>query len=208
MPVITRPFGKLGANAHIVYDEKTKDALLFDPPAPFAYAAKVVQELGLTLRGLFLTHLHFDHALGAATAIESTNLPIFVGEDDWTMRDVLLGRAMQFGIDQVPPFEAEVLAEGEHTFGSLRVQALHVPGHSKGSLCYYFPDMGILIAGDVLFAGAIGRSDLPGGDTATLLSAIKAKLLCLPDDTLVYCGHGEETTIGTEKKYNPYLRNM
>ncbi len=208
MPVITRPFGKLGANAHLVYDEKTKDAVLFDPPAPFSYVAKVLEEKGLHLVGLFLTHLHFDHALGAAVAMEKTGLPLYVGEDDWAMRDILLGRAMQFGVDQVEPFEATTLAEGEHIFASLRIQALHVPGHSKGSLCYYFPDMGILVSGDVLFAGAIGRSDLPGGDTATLLSAIKAKLLPLPDDTQVYCGHGEETTMGMEKKYNPYLRNM
>lgn len=214
MPIISIPFGQLGANCNIVYNDK--DAVVIDPcdnsdshtghgtTYDTDYLMKFMKEKGLTLRAILLTHLHFDHASGCAELQKRSGLPVYVGEEDWEMRDVLLGRSMLFGLSKVEDFDTNILTEGEHKFGSLSCKVIHAPGHSPGSLCYYFAEEKALIAGDVLFHRSVGRSDFPGGNARMLANTLIEKIYTLPFETVVYCGHGESTLVGEEAKHNPF----
>ena len=199
MPVITLPFGPLEANCHIVHNGR--DAVVFDPSDETDLVLKNIADNGLTLRAVALTHLHCDHCIGCADMTRATGLLPLVGEEDWAERSLLLCRGMRFGMD-LKPFEAEVLAPGEVSWGSLSCRVIHTPGHSEGSLCYYFADLGLVITGDVLFFRSVGRSDLPGGNGDKLVKSVTETLYALPDNVVVYPGHGQETSIGYEKKYN------
>lgn len=205
MPVLSFPFGPLEANAYLLHNGT--DAVVADPPDDPALVLDVVRAKQLTLRAILLTHLHFDHVGGCAAMAAATGLPVFVGQEDWDRRDVLLSRGMTFGLPPAPPFEAEPLQPGPlpaGTWGSLDCRVIHAPGHSPGSLCYYFPQEKALLAGDVLFYRSIGRADLPGGDFATLCRSLRESIYTLPPDTVVYPGHGDPTTVGAEAASNPF----
>ncbi len=199
MPVITLPFGPLEANCHIVHNGR--DAVVFDPSDETDLVLRKIADNHLALRAVALTHLHCDHCIGCADMTRATGLLPLVGEEDWAERSLLLCRGMRFGMD-LKPFEAEVLAPGEVSWGSLSCRVIHTPGHSEGSLCYYFADLGLVITGDVLFFRSVGRSDLPGGNGDKLVKSVTEILYALPDNVVVYPGHGQETSIGYEKKYN------
>ncbi|MCH5277812.1 MAG: MBL fold metallo-hydrolase [Desulfovibrionaceae bacterium] len=204
MPVLTFPFGPLEANAYLLHNER--DAVVADPPDDPARVLRVIRDKGLTLRAIVLTHLHFDHAGGCAAMSGATGLPVLVGSQDWELRDVLLSGPLLFGQPPIPAFEAEALAPGPipaGTWGSLDCTVLHAPGHSPGSLCYYFPEEKALLAGDVIFYRSVGRSDLPGGDFDTLCRSLRRVVYTLPEDTVIYPGHGERTTVGIEAAFNP-----
>lgn len=199
MPVITLPFGPLEANCYIVHNGR--DAVVFDPSDETDLVLKKIAENHLTLRAVALTHLHCDHCIGCADMTRATGFVPLVGAQDWEERGLLLCRGMCFGMD-LKPFEANILEPGEVTWGSLSCRVIHAPGHSEGSLCYYFADLGLVITGDVLFFRSVGRSDLPGGDGEKLMKSLRECLYTLPDNVVVYPGHGQETSIGYEKAHN------
>lgn len=205
MPVLTFPFGPLEANAYLLHNGR--DAVAADPPDDPARVLDVLRARNLTLRAILLTHLHFDHVGGCAALSGATGLPVRVGREDWDMRDVLLSGPMLFGMRPAPAFEVDVLEPGPvpaGTWGGLNCTVLHVPGHSPGSLCYYFPEEQALLAGDVIFYRSVGRADLPGGDFDTLCRSLRSSVYTLPPDTVIYPGHGEPTSVGAEAANNPF----
>ena len=203
MPVITLPFGLLEANCHIVHNGR--DAVVFDPTDETAALLKVLADNKLTLQAVALTHLHSDHCLGCADLMKATGLKPFVGLEDWLERNMLLCKGMCFGMD-LKPFEAEPLAPGEISWGSLNCKVIHTPGHSPGSLCFYFPDLEVIITGDLLFFRSVGRSDLPHGNGETLVRSLREKIYTLPGAVEVHPGHGPETSIGYEAVHNLFCR--
>lgn len=202
MPVLTYPSGPLEANCHIYYNDK--DAIIMDPAEETAEMLDKLKSLGVQLQAILLTHLHFDHAYGCANLQKETGLPVYAGQKDIDMAEVLLYSAQRFGLPTVQDFSMEALSEGTHKFGSITCKAIAVPGHSQGSLAYYIPEEKVIFTGDVLFYRSIGRSDLPGGNHTTLCTNIREKLFTLPSDTTAYCGHGMETNIGDEARMNPH----
>ena len=203
MPVLTLPFGPLEANCHIVYDGG--DAVVFDPSDETGRVQDALSKHGLTLRAIALTHLHVDHCIGCAALSRATGIEPFVGREDWEERSLLLCKGMCFGM-RLEPFEAQVLPPGEVSWGNLHCRVIHTPGHSAGSLCYYFPDLKVIITGDLLFYRSVGRSDLPGGDGEALVRSLRSSIYTLPGDVTVYPGHGPETSIGAEASGNLYCR--
>lgn len=203
MPVITLPFGPLEANCHIVHNGR--DAVIFDPSSETNLVLQKLSENNLTLRAVALTHLHSDHCLGCANIEKATNLTVLVGMEDWVNRAVLLCKDMCFGM-VLKPFEAEILPPGEVDWGTLHCRVIHTPGHSAGSLCYYFADFGIIITGDLLFHCSVGRTDLPGGNSDELVRSLRESIYTLPGNVIVYPGHGPETSIGYEAAHNYYCR--
>lgn len=179
--------------------------VLFDAPLGIT---NWLQRIGETIDFLVLTHQHHDHIMDVAALIEAFNCPI------WTMEDFSDELTLKSSLEaatgkkwEIPEFSvSKHLSEGEAVeVGGVTFQVFHVPGHSPDSLCYYQPDSGYLIGGDVLFQNSIGRTDFPNGSHQDLISGIKGKLWALPDDTTVYPGHGPETNIGFEKKTNPFI---
>lgn len=204
MPVLTFPFGHLEANASLLHNGQ--DAVVVDPPDDTSLVLNLVRDKKLTLRAILITHLHFDHVSGVAAMAEATGLPVYVGEEDWKLRKVMLSGGMLFGLPPVREFEATPLQPGPVSFGSLQCEVIHAPGHSPGSLAYYFAEEKALIAGDVLFYRSVGRSDFPGGDEQALRETLTKKIYVLPPDTVVYTGHYQSTTVGDEARNNPFCR--
>lgn len=168
-----------------------------------------VENNGLKVKYLINTHLHLDHQFGNAFAAKAFGVQPKAHADDEKLIANMAQQSMLFGIPQ--SVEGQPLGgyieHGETIkFGNTALRAIHVPGHSMGSLCYHCEEAGVVFVGDVLFAGSIGRTDLPGGNYDQLISGIKERLLCLPEETVVYSGHGPETTIGEENRHNPFLR--
>lgn len=164
----------------------------------------------LKLVAIWFTHLHLDHMMGAKYLTEKYNIPTFACEKDLILRKANKAMALAWGIDfDDDGFEiTNYIADGDIMhFGNSTLKAIHVPGHSPGSIAFYSADDAFCISGDVLFNCSIGRSDLAGGDAQLLINSIKSKLFTLPDETTILPGHGYATTIADEKKYNPYLKN-
>ncbi|NMA82367.1 MAG: MBL fold metallo-hydrolase [Epulopiscium sp.] len=201
------PVGPLEANCYIVGDEKTKEAIIIDPGHPDPVILEKLKNEGWNLQGIWLTHGHFDHISGIALLKQEFNIPVWVHRiENEYLEDPDLNLSANF-LSQPIHYTGDYFLEEGMTVsvGSYTFQALHIPGHSAGSICYYEPNEKILFSGDVLFRGSIGRSDLPKGDFVSLMTNIKEKLLVLPEETKVYSGHGPSTTIGYEKNYNSYL---
>ncbi|KAK2946643.1 putative Hydroxyacylglutathione hydrolase GloC [Blattamonas nauphoetae] len=201
------PVGDLQANCTIVYDDESKEALIVDPGGDIPTILEKVKGLGLKVKQIYLTHGHFDHIdmtgqlekdLGVKTSIHPADVPIYEKSPQLMMM-MLRSRAP---LPTMPPVathkEGDIFKVGPH-----EGRVIHTPGHSPGGTCLLFD--GILIAGDTLFRGNVGRTDLPGGSWETLVDSIKNKLFVLPDDTRVICGHGSDTTIGYEKRRSPIL---
>ncbi len=202
--------GVLGCNCSVLGEESTGEAMVVDPGAEVATILAVLARHELTLRRIVVTHAHIDHIAGARALQRATGAPILYNE-----RDLPLVRMMevQAGWIGVPVPEVALPDESlEHGMQvgveGLPATALHTPGHTEGSVCLYLPERGLLLAGDTLFAGSVGRTDLPGGDMRALLRSIRESLLVLPDATRVVPGHGPETTIGAEREGNPFLRGL
>lgn len=204
MPVLTFSLGPLETNCHL-YQNGT-DALIIDPSGHMVDILTEVKNKKLKIQGILLTHLHFDHVYGCAELESFMDTPIMAGKEDIEISDVLISSAVRYGLPKVDEFHPVPLAEGIHKFGSIEVDVRHVPGHSPGSLAYYIKDENIVFTGDVLFYRSIGRSDLPMGDFELLAKSIREKLYTLPENTVVYCGHGPETTIGDERIKNSFVR--
>lgn len=204
-------FNPFMQNTFVLYDE-TKEAVIIDCGCLYENEQNELKQFvannDLTIKYLLNTHLHLDHQFGNAFAATTFGILPIAHKNDEKLIDNITSQAMMFGIPQ--KVEAQKLggyiAEGDEIcFGNTILQAIFVPGHSAGSICFYSAKDKVLIAGDVLFAGSIGRTDLPGGDFAQLTEGIRQKLFILPPDTTVYPGHGPTTTIGNEIKSNPFF---
>jgi hydroxyacylglutathione hydrolase len=204
------PVGMLQCNCSILGDPVSREAVVVDPGADVAYIASRVAAHGLTVKQIVVTHAHIDHIAGALSLQALTGAPVLYNEGDLplvAMMDVQAGWLGMATPDVAAPDGS--LAHGDR-FGVTGVHGtvLQTPGHTPGSLCLYLPDQALLLAGDTLFAGSVGRTDLPGGDAATLLRSIYTHLLPLPSETRVIPGHGPATTIGAEAAENPFLQGL
>jgi hydroxyacylglutathione hydrolase len=204
----TFPVGPLRCNCTILGDEVTHEAIVVDPGDNIPEILSRLQKHGLTLRQIVVTHAHIDHVGGAAQLRKSTGAPVLMNQQDLELLGMMEMQAGWLGVPtpQVAPPDAS--AEDGLAIGlaTLPAQVLHTPGHTPGSICLLFPDHHLLLAGDTLFAGSIGRTDLPGGDGQQILRSLRERLLVLPDSTRVLPGHGPETTIGEERQSNPFLQ--
>jgi glyoxylase-like metal-dependent hydrolase (beta-lactamase superfamily II) len=201
------PVGPLQCNCSVVGDEGTREAMVIDPGDEIDEIMALVQKHGLTVKQIVITHAHIDHVGGAMKLRQRTGAPILLNQNDYALLKMLDVQAAWVGM--ATPGRVEIdqpLAEGDKLrVGSLEAAVLHTPGHTEGSVCLYFPAQQKLIAGDTLFAGSIGRTDLPGGSFQKIMSSLHQRVLALPDETVVVPGHGPQTTIGDERESNPFL---
>lgn len=209
MIVETSPVGLLQCNCTLIGDETSRDAMVIDPGDNLPHILARLAAHRLTVRQIVITHAHIDHVGGALALKRVTGAPILLNQADLPLLQMMDVQAGWLGVK--PPEVAPPDASPEHgttiQTGSHTAQVLHTPGHSPGSICLLFAPEKLLIAGDTLFAGSIGRTDLPGGDGRQILRSIQEHLLTLPDDLRVIPGHGKPTTIGEERKGNPFLIN-
>lgn len=204
--VRTLPVGFTQANCYIVGCEKTKLAAIIDPGDEEDRILELVHDSGLRVTHVLLTHAHFDH-IGATDAVmKATGAPLGLHPEDLTLLN-MGGGSIFFGVQPPPIPDPTIRLEAgqEIVVGELTLRVLHTPGHTPGHVTFYEPNQGAIFDGDVLFAQGIGRADLPGGSYPTLMRSISEQLMTLPDDTLVYSGHGPVTTIGRERVSNPWL---
>jgi hydroxyacylglutathione hydrolase len=210
MKVVPIPNGVFAENCYLVVDEQAKQCAVVDPGEEAGLILHKIEETGATLVGIWLTHAHLDHVVGVARVAEETRgAPIWLHPGDRALYDAVPQQAGAFGLAPPPDLPApnrDMVHGAQLTVGRLRFEVRHAPGHSPGSVCLI--GHGVAFSGDVLFAGSIGRTDLPGGDFETLISSIERELLSLPDETIVYSGHGPETTIGRERRTNPFLTGV
>ena len=199
--------GPLAVNCFILGDPSTGDGVVVDPGDEAERILAAVQRLGLTIRDVINTHGHFDHVGGNRQVIAATGARLLIHRND----SPFLGRAVDtasiYGLstENSPPPD-EHLEDGRVIrVGGFPIQVLHTPGHTPGGCCLLLEGQGKIITGDTLFAEGVGRTDFPGSSHEDLIAGIRTKLMTLPDDTVVYPGHGPSTTIGHEKRYNPYI---
>lgn len=210
MQVAQFTFNEFSENTYVLFDE-TKQCVVVDPGC---YKASEQEELtrfikdnGLTPTMLINTHCHIDHILGNAFVANKYNIPLYMHKQEIETYEGTSRWAQLFGmvIEEIPNNRIYLNEGDEVAFGNTKLQVLFTPGHSVASLSFYEANTQQLISGDVLFYQSIGRTDLPGGNFDTLIQSIKTKLFTLPNETVVYSGHGPKTTIGTEKSTNPFL---
>jgi hydroxyacylglutathione hydrolase len=207
-PIIeTFPVGPLQCNCTILGDPVTREAIVVDPGEDIARIHRRLTELGLKLAQILITHAHIDHIGGALRLKRLTGAPILMNENDLPLLKMMEMQAGWLGVETPETESPDAnLKDGQKVgLKNIAAQVLHTPGHTQGSVCLYFKRLDLLIAGDTLFAGSIGRTDLPGGDSKQILSSIHSRLMGLPEDTTVLPGHGPITTIGEEKQRNPFL---
>jgi len=205
MVLIQLCVGPLQVNCYILADEKTKDAMIIDPGDDAGDILRVIKENGFKVRYIVLTHAHFDHTGANKDLKEVTGAEILMHQDDRRLLESAANQGSMFGMrsSASPPADRYVKHGEVITTGEVSLKVLHTPGHSPGGICLL--GQGLVFTGDALFAGSIGRTDLPGGDFQALIRSIKMNLMTLPDDTKVYSGHGPSSTIGFERNENPFL---
>lgn len=202
------PFFK---NGYVIGCEDTREGVIVDPGDDVEELLEAVRAHGLSIRYILLTHAHFDHITGVGRAKQALGAPVGLHPDDEFLYRAAVQQGAAFGIpvEPQPPIDFFYADQGPWRFGQYGAWVFHTPGHCPGGVCLAVGKEGdasrTLFVGDTLFAGSIGRTDLPGGDMQTLLRSIRQVLFNFPDDTPVYSGHGEPTTIGIERRTNPFL---
>ena len=197
--------GSVQTNCYFVYKENDNKIIVVDPADRGEYLYNAFKEAGLEVAEIVLTHAHFDHIWGCNKLRELSGVQVFALEDE---KELCESAKLNVSEDVGRPYTVTVdwyLRDGEKiTIEDMEFKVIATPGHTQGSCCYYFEKDNLLISGDTLFEGSVGRTDLPTGNGPTLSRSLKEKLMVLPDETLVFPGHGNSTTIGDEKKYNPF----
>ncbi len=201
--------GAVGTNCYFLYREGNKECVVIDAPDRGRDIADTLKKNGFTVAALLLTHGHFDHIWGASELRSSTSAKIYALDEE---KEILEDSGLNVSADAGRPATVKAnifLRDGDIVkLADIDFKVIATPGHTKGSCCYYVEEAGLLLAGDTLFAESVGRSDLPTGSGAVLCRSINEKLFVLPEDTKVYPGHGDKTTIGHEKKYNPFVMDF
>ena len=199
--------GMIGTNCYLVINEETKESVMVDPGAYPAKVKNAVKEQGLKLKAVLLTHAHFDHIMGLSDVMEDVKVPVYVEEADLPMMTDGESNLSSTYVRGGYRFEEAVpVSDGQQlVIAGFQFRVIHTPGHTPGGCCYYMEQEGVLFSGDTLFQTSVGRSDFPGGSASALVRSVKEKLLVLPEETHVYPGHMEETTIGYEKLHNPFI---
>ncbi len=205
MKIVQIPNGRFVENCYLVIDEASGECAIVDPGEEPELIAHHLAAARVKPVAIWLTHAHVDHVLGVPRLREETGAPVFLHPADRPLYDHVAEQAAAFGMaaGPLPPPDGAFAHGDVARVGTLEFAVRHAPGHSPGSVCLAGP--GVVLTGDVLFQGSIGRTDLPGGDFDTLIRSIERELLVLPDSTIVYSGHGPETTIGHERRANPFL---
>ena len=200
--------GPFQENCYIVGDETTGEGALVDPGDEAARIAIAVEQTNLEITQILITHAHIDHVGAVAALVEEYACPVLMHAEAEPMLKQLPTQAMMMGLrfGKVPNVDRHIEEEEVIKVGGIELQSLYTPGHAPGHLAFYIEGEGVVLSGDALFAGSVGRVDLPGGSMEVLMKSIEERLLTLPDETKVYSGHGPQTTIGNEKSYNPFLQ--
>lgn len=196
----------MGENCYFVIDENTNEAIVIDCGAMAEKLCKFIDSENIRLNAICLTHAHFDHA-GAVSAVKAhTGAPVIICEGEETVAESPeYNLSAMFGSPFKVPYDRVMRDNETFAFGSLEFRVISTPGHTAGGGCFYFEKEGVLFAGDTLFFMSVGRTDFPSGSSAVLSGSIKTKLFTLPDDTVVYSGHGQQTSIGFEKENNGFV---
>ena len=195
-------------NCYIIGDQESGVGAIIDPGDEAARIAMAVEGTGLDIGSIIVTHAHIDHVGAVAALTDEYACPVLMHAEAEAMLEALPTQAMMMGMrfGKVPRVDRYLEDEDAVEVGELRLRSLYTPGHAPGHLAFYLQDEGLVLSGDALFAGSVGRVDLPGGSMEVLMQSIEERLLTLPDDTVVYPGHGPRTTIGNERTANPFLQ--
>lgn len=207
MKILNFVLGMVGTNCYLVVNEEEKQCILIDPAVYSGEIAEQIRREGLDLRAILLTHGHFDHIMGIdGFRKEFPEIPVYAHrEEEALLKDASMNASLEFGRQYT--FSGAAYAEDGDVLdlAGMQFRVIHTPGHTIGGCCYYLPEEKVLFSGDTLFRESIGRTDFPTGNSSQLMRSVREKLFTLPEDTVVYPGHMEATTIGDEQKYNPYF---
>lgn len=209
MDLKTLVLGMVGTNCYILHKPDSKEAILIDPGDQAEQIKSYIEKEELRVVAILLTHGHFDHIMAVNELIMAYHVKVYAHrEEKALLGDASLNCSEQIRRPYIVDLQETLEDEAQLSFAGFEIKVLYTPGHTKGCVCYYFPKEQVLFSGDTIFRESVGRTDLPTGNEATLLQSIQDKLLILDDVTKVYPGHGESTTIGYEKKYNPFFRGL
>lgn len=204
----SRILGMVGTNCYLLCNMGIKECVLIDPADSQDEISRMIDESGCSLKGILLTHGHFDHIMAADAVRDKYGVKVYASCDEKnTLEQPHINLGEAYGL------KLSVKADVWHKDGEILklagfdIEALHTPGHTEGGSCYYIREIGVLFSGDTLFCGSVGRTDFPGGSMSEIVRSIKEKVMVLPDDTKVYPGHGEGTSVGYERENNPFLVN-
>lgn len=204
----SRILGMVGTNCYMLCNMDIKECVLIDPADSQDEISRMIDESGCSLKGILLTHGHFDHIMAADAVRDKYGVKVYASCDEKnTLEQPHINLGEAYGL------KLSVKADVWHKDGEILklagfdIEALHTPGHTEGGSCYYIREIGVIFSGDTLFCGSVGRTDFPGGSMSEIVRSIKEKVMVLPDDTKVYPGHGEGTSVGYERENNPFLVN-
>ena len=204
----SRILGMVGTNCYLLCNMDIKECVLIDPADRQDEISRMIDESGCSLKGILLTHGHFDHIMAADAVRDKYGVKVYASCDEKnTLEQPHINLGEAYGL------KLSVKADVWHKDGEILklagfdIEALHTPGHTEGGSCYYIREIGVLFSGDTLFCSSVGRTDFPGGSMSEIVRSIKEKVMVLPDDTKVYPGHGEGTSVGYERENNPFLVN-